>query len=70
MAIAERLSADTTLTDLLPKTKVRVGKVYVGRPRAGWPTPQLNLDEEIRRFESNLAKLGTEFADIEFEDVV
>ena len=67
-AMAERLSAESTLTDLLPKTKVRIAKVYLGRANPGWPLPQLDLDEEIKRFEANLTKLGAEFADIEFVD--
>lgn len=66
--VAERLSAETALLDLLPKTKARVAKVYVGRPRPGWPLPELDLAEEVKRFEANLAKLATEFADIEFVD--
>src|SRR5512136_2935438 len=67
-AMAGRLSADTSLTDLLPKTKVRIAKVYLGRTTPGWPLPQLDLGEEIKRFEANFAKLGPEFADIEFVD--
>ena len=67
-ATADRLSAETTLTDLLPKTKVRIAKVYLGRTNPGWPLPQLDLNEEIKRFEANLAKLSAEFADIEFMD--
>jgi L-fucose isomerase-like protein len=65
-AMAERLSAESTLTDLLPKTKVRIAKVYLGRANPGWPLPQLDLGEEIKRFEANLTKLSAEFADIEF----
>jgi L-fucose isomerase-like protein len=67
-AMAERLSAESTLTDLLPKSKVRIAKLYLGRTNPGWPVPQLDLGEEIRRFEANLAKLSAEFADIEFVD--
>jgi L-fucose isomerase-like protein len=67
-AMADRLSADTSLTELLPKTKVRIAKVYLGRTTPGWPLPQLDLGEEIKRFEANLTKLSTEFEDIEFVD--
>ncbi len=64
--VADHLSAETGLAELRPKSKVRVGKVYLGRSRAGWPLPQLDLEEEIRRFEANFAKLVAEFSDIEF----
>ncbi len=67
-AMAERLSADTSLTDLLPKTKVRIAKVYLGRTTPGWPLPQLDLGEEVKRFEANIAKLSAELTDIEFVD--
>src|SRR5512135_184335 len=67
-AMAERLSADTSLTDLLPKTKVRIAKVYLGRNTPGWPLPQLDLGEEVKRFEANIAKLSAELADVEFVD--
>jgi L-fucose isomerase-like protein len=66
LTIAERLSAETMLTDLLPKTKIRIGRVYLGRARPGWPLPQLDLDGEIHRFESNFKQLGAELGDIEF----
>ena len=67
-AMAKRLSADTSLTDLLPKTKVRIAKVYLGRTTPGWPLPQLDLVTEVQRFEANIAKLSTDLSDIEFVD--
>ncbi len=65
-AMTGHLLAETDLADLTPKSKVRVGKVYLGRSRPGWPSAQLDLDEEVRRFEANLARLGAGFSDIEF----
>ncbi|NWG13606.1 MAG: hypothetical protein HXY20_08740, partial [Acidobacteria bacterium] len=67
-AMAEHLPAETGLAELRPKSKVRVGKVYLGRSRPGWPVAELDLAEEVRRFEANLAKLGAEISDIEFVD--
>jgi L-fucose isomerase-like protein len=67
-AMVEPLSADTSLTDLLPKTKVRIAKVYLGRTTPGWPLPHLDLAAEVQRFEANIAKLRAELSDIEFVD--
>ncbi len=52
----------------LPTSKVRVGKVYLGRAQANWPTKEVNLEAEIKRFETDIAKLGTSLADVEFVD--
>lgn len=34
-----------------------VKKVYLGGPRAGWPRPDVNLEEDVAEIEANLAKL-------------
>jgi hypothetical protein len=68
MALTERLAAATAATPMPPvcKTKVRVGKVYLGRPHPGWPSSAVDLPAEVKRFEQNLAKLGPALADVEF----
>jgi len=47
-------------------SKVRVGKVYMGRPRPGWPMAKVELAAEVKRFEQYFAKLQRELADVEF----
>ena len=48
------------------KSKVRVGKVYLAKPGALWPTPALDLQAEVQRYEAEFARLSGELADIEF----
>lgn len=48
------------------KSKVRVGKVYLGRPNAPWPTPSMDINEEMRRYEAEFARMKKELADVEF----
>jgi len=48
------------------KSKVRVAKVYLGIPKAHWPTPSMDLEAEYKAYETELAKLTAEFADVDF----
>src|SRR5512136_1498438 len=64
--LAERLSAMTPQPALGPKSKVRIGKLYLGRERPGWPMSKVDLNAEMKQFEAKLGKLGTGLADIEF----
>ena len=65
-ALAERLSAMTAQPALGPKSKVRIGKLYLGREHPGWPTSKVDLNADMKRFEAELAKLGAGLADVEF----
>lgn len=47
-------------------TKVRVGKVYLGRPGALWPTPRMDVQAEMRSYEADFEKMKKDFADVEF----
>jgi hypothetical protein len=47
------------------KSKVRIGRIYAGIPQALWPTPKLDLGQEIRRYEAGLREMR-EMADVEF----
>ncbi|MBN1421987.1 MAG: hypothetical protein JXP34_24655 [Planctomycetes bacterium] len=47
-------------------TKVRVAKLYLGVRGGAWPTPTLDLDAEIRRYETEFASRPDAFDDIEF----
>ena len=65
--LAERLSAMTASQPALgPQSKVRIGKLYLGRERPGWPMSKVDLNAEMKQVEANLAKLGTGLADVEF----
>lgn len=66
VSLAERLVAATASPALGPKTKVRVGKLYLGRTHPGWPMATVDVEAEMKRFEQQLAKLGPGLADVEF----
>jgi L-fucose isomerase-like protein len=65
-ALAERLTAATVAPALGLKSKVRIGKIYLGRAKPGWPMSTVDLAAEVRAFEQNLAKLKTALSDVEF----
>jgi len=48
------------------KSKVKVAKVYMGRPGALWPTPKMDLKEEVQRYEAKFAQMKKELADVDF----
>ena len=48
------------------KSKVRIAKIYLGKPQAHWPTPKLDLEAERRRYEAEFARQPQGFADIDF----
>lgn len=64
-AFNQQLLAADLLKDLCLKSKVRVGKVYLGHRHPGWPTSTLDLEGEVRRFEEKMSALS-DLADIEF----
>jgi len=48
-------------------TKVKVARLYMGKPdNPYWPKPNLNLENEIRFYESEFAKLKDELCDVDF----
>ena len=48
------------------KSKVKVGRLYVGVPEAHYPNPDLDLKNELRIYESRFAQLRDELVDVEF----
>lgn len=48
------------------RSKVRVGRVYIAGTTHVWPTPDLDLDAEIRQYEKEFERLAPQLADIEF----
>lgn len=65
-ALAERLAAMSPAPALGPKSKVRIGKIYLGHERPGWPSWQVDLQADVQRFEAQLARLRAGLADVEF----
>jgi hypothetical protein len=48
------------------RSKVKIAKLYLGTPKAHWPTPLLDLKAEMQRYEREFAKMKDEFADVDF----
>jgi hypothetical protein len=48
------------------KSKVRLARLYLGRPGAHWPTPDLDLETERRKYEGEFARLARDFGDVDF----
>ena len=48
------------------RSKVKVAKIYVGVPQSLYPKPDLDLEKEVRFYESEFAKMKDELADVEF----
>jgi len=48
------------------RTKVKVARLYLGMLNPHWPKPSLNLNDEIRSYESQFAKLKGQLRDVDF----
>ncbi len=48
------------------KSKVKIAKIYIGKPSPHWPKPSLDLNAEVRRFEEQFQRLQPEFSDVDF----
>jgi hypothetical protein len=48
------------------RSKVRVAKIYAGVPKALWPTPLMELNSEMKKYEGEFARMKKEFADVDF----
>lgn len=49
------------------RSMVKVAKLYLGVPKAHWPTPLLDLNEEVRRYEAEFERLKAgELRDVNF----
>ncbi|MCX6904960.1 MAG: hypothetical protein NTW03_16075, partial [Verrucomicrobia bacterium] len=67
--LAARLDAAVPMPRLGPASKIRIGKIYLGREHPGWPASTINLPGEMKRYESQLARLTPQLKDVEFVDV-
>jgi hypothetical protein len=48
------------------RSRVRVARIYMGTEGGHWPTPKLNLREEMGVYGGQFARLGSELADVDF----
>ncbi len=48
------------------RSKVRVAKLYLGKPNAHWPTPKMDVEAERKRYEAELGRRADAFADVDF----
>ena len=64
--LAERLYAFSAQPAPGLKSKVRIGKLYLGREHPGWPMSTVDVNADKQRFEANLATLSAGLADVEF----
>ncbi len=48
------------------RTKVKVARIYMGTSHGLWPKPKLDLENEVRFYESRFAELKDELADVDF----
>lgn len=48
------------------RSKVRVARLYLGRPGAHWPTPKMDIEAEVGRYEAEFRRLRKELSDVDF----
>jgi hypothetical protein len=48
------------------KSKVKVAKIYMGKPEPHWPKPTLDLNTEKQTYETEFERLKPELADVDF----
>jgi hypothetical protein len=48
------------------RSKVKVAKLYLGVPKAHWPTPNMDIGQEMKRYEAEFARMSQPFADVDF----
>jgi len=59
-------SRPTVISPGCRTSKVKVAKLYMGPPKAHWPTPTLEIKDEMRRYEAEFARLAPQLADVDF----
>lgn len=47
-------------------SKVKIAKLYLGKANALWPTPTLDIHQEMQMYEDRFAAMREQFSDIEF----
>jgi hypothetical protein len=65
-AFGERWQRSKLISPGCRRSKVKVAKIYIGIPQSHYPNPDLDLQKEVRFYESEFAKLKNELTDVEF----
>ncbi|UCG50171.1 MAG: hypothetical protein JSU94_10345, partial [Phycisphaerales bacterium] len=64
------LSADTRRSTLVSpgcrRSKVKVARLYMGTSHGLWPKPNLDLENEVRFYQSKFAEMKDHLADVDF----
>jgi len=66
LALAARPEGGKLISPGCRRSKVKVAKIYMGIPQSHYPNPDLDLQKEVRFYESEFAKLKAELVDVEF----
>lgn len=66
MAAAQAQTGISIISPGCRTSKVKIAKLYLGVPKAMWPTPAMDLAEERKRYEAEFDKRTKDFADCEF----
>lgn len=66
LAASKAAAAPQLISPGARKSKVRVAKLYLGVPKALWPTPKMDFDAEIKQYEAEFAKRTRDFGDVDF----
>ncbi len=59
-------NASTLISPGCRKSKVKVGRLYLGIPQAHYPNPDLDLKKEVMVYQAKFAEMQKEFSDVEF----
>lgn len=60
------VAAPTLISPGCRKNKVKIAKIYLGHPKAHWPTPTMDINAEKQRYEDEFTRMADQFADVEF----
>lgn len=48
------------------KSKVKIAKLYLGKPNAHWPSPNVDINMEMLKYEDDFTRMKESFADVDF----
>ena len=66
LAVPSNTTTTTLISPGCRRSKVKVAKLYLGVPNAHWPTPNMDLEGELKRYEATFGRMKKDFADVDF----
>lgn len=66
LAIPGSSGVTTLISPGCRRSRVKVAKLYLGVPKGHWPTPKMDFDAEVKRYEAAFAQMQKDFCDIDF----